>query len=31
LLQVNLAFNDEPEIVYEGFYKIENIFIFAWS
>jgi hypothetical protein len=30
LLQVDLAFGDELEIVCEGFYKIENIFIFAW-
>ncbi len=31
LLQVDLAFGDKPEIVYEGCYEIENIFIFAWS
>jgi len=31
LLQVDLASNDELEIVYEGFYKIENTSIFAWS
>jgi hypothetical protein len=30
LLQVDLAFGDEPETVYEG-YEIENTFIFAWS
>ncbi len=31
LLQVDLAFGDEPETIYEGYYEIENIFIFAWS
>jgi hypothetical protein len=31
LLQVNLASGDEPKIVCEGFYKIENTSIFAWS
>jgi hypothetical protein len=31
LLQVDLASGDEPEIVYEGFYKIENTSKFAWS
>jgi hypothetical protein len=31
LLQVNLAFGDEPETVYEGCYEIENTSIFAWS
>jgi len=31
LLQVDAAFNDEFEIVYKGFYKTENTFIFAWS
>jgi hypothetical protein len=31
LLQVDLASGDEPEIVCEGYYKIENTSIFAWS
>ncbi len=31
LLQVDHAFGDEPEIVCEGCYKIENTFTFAWS
>ncbi len=31
LLQVNPAFSDEPKIVYEGYYKTKNTFIFAWS
>jgi hypothetical protein len=31
LLQVDPAFDDELETVYEGFYKIENTSIFAWS
>jgi hypothetical protein len=30
LLQVDLAFGDEPEIVCEGCYEIENTSIFAW-
>jgi hypothetical protein len=30
LLQVDPVFNDEPEIVCEGCYEIEYIFIFAW-
>jgi hypothetical protein len=30
LLQVDPSSNDEPEIVYEGCYKIENTSIFAW-
>jgi hypothetical protein len=30
LLQVNLTSSDEPEIIYEGFYEIKNISIFAW-
>jgi hypothetical protein len=30
LLQVNFAFGDELEIVYEGCYEIENTSIFAW-
>jgi hypothetical protein len=30
LLQVDLAFSDEPKIIYEDFYKTENISIFAW-
>jgi hypothetical protein len=24
LLQINLTFGDEPEIVYEGYYEIED-------
>jgi hypothetical protein len=31
LLQVNPAFGDEPEIVYEGCYETEDTSIFAWS
>ncbi len=30
LLQVNLAFGDEPKIVYEGLYETEDTSIFAW-
>ncbi len=30
LLQIDLVFGDEPEIICEGFYEIENTFIFAW-
>ncbi len=30
LLQVDLVSGDELEIVYEGCYKIEDTFIFAW-
>jgi hypothetical protein len=29
LLQVDLAFDDEPETIYKGFYKSEDISIFA--
>jgi hypothetical protein len=31
LLQVDLASGNEPKIVYEGFYEIEDTSIFAWS
>jgi hypothetical protein len=31
LLQVDPASGDEPEIVYEGCYEIEDTSIFAWS
>jgi hypothetical protein len=31
LLQINPISSDEPEIIYEGFHKIENTSIFAWS
>jgi hypothetical protein len=31
LLQVDIASSDEPEIVYESYYKTENTSIFAWS
>ncbi len=31
LLQVDPAFSDKLETVYEGFYETKNIFIFAWS
>jgi hypothetical protein len=31
LLQVNLTFGDEPEIIYEGYYETEDTSIFAWS
>jgi hypothetical protein len=31
LLQIDPAFGDEPEIVYEGCYKTKDIFIFTWS
>jgi hypothetical protein len=30
-LQVDLAYNDELETIYEGFYEIKYIFIFTWS
>ncbi len=30
LLQVDPAFGDELETVYEGCYETENTFIFAW-
>ncbi len=30
VLQVDPAFGDEPETVYEGCYETEDIFIFAW-
>ncbi len=31
LLQVDPVSGDEPETVCEGYYEIEDIFIFAWS
>jgi hypothetical protein len=31
LLQVDLAFGNELEIMYEGCYETENAFIFTWS
>jgi hypothetical protein len=31
LLQIDPAFGDEPEIVYENCYKIEDNSIFTWS
>ncbi len=31
LLQVDLVLNDEPKIVYKGFYENKNTLIFAWS
>jgi hypothetical protein len=31
LLQVDPDSGDEPKIIYEGCYEIEDIFIFAWS
>jgi hypothetical protein len=31
LLLVDLAFGDEPEIIYESLYEIKYILIFAWS
>ncbi len=31
LLQVDLAFGDEPETVYEIFYETEDTSIFTWS
>jgi hypothetical protein len=31
LLQINPTFGDELESIYEGCYKIEDTFIFAWS
>jgi hypothetical protein len=31
LLQVDLAFGDEPEIICEGYYDTEDTSIFAWS
>jgi hypothetical protein len=30
LLQVDPTFSDKPEIIYEGYYEIEDIYIFAW-
>jgi hypothetical protein len=30
LLQVDLVSSDEPKIFYEGFYEIEDTFIFVW-
>jgi hypothetical protein len=30
LLQVDPSFDDEREIIYEGFFLIEEISIFAW-
>jgi hypothetical protein len=30
LLQIDLVFGDELEIVYEGFYEIKDTSIFAW-
>jgi len=30
LLQVDPTFGDEPKIVHEGYYKIEDTSIFAW-
>ncbi len=30
LLQVDLVFGDEHEIVYEGYYETKNTSIFAW-
>ncbi len=31
LLQINPIFCDEPEIICEGCYEIEDTFVFAWS
>jgi hypothetical protein len=31
LLRVGPAFGDEPKIICEGYYEIEDISIFAWS
>jgi hypothetical protein len=31
LLQVDLAFGDELEIVFKGYYETENTSIFTWS
>jgi hypothetical protein len=31
LLQIDLAFGDEPKIVFEGCYETEDISIFTWS
>jgi hypothetical protein len=31
LLQVNPTPNDKPKTIYEGYYKIEDTSIFAWS
>jgi hypothetical protein len=30
LLQIDFAFCDEPEIIYEGNWEIEDTFIFTW-
>ncbi len=31
LWQVDPTSGDEPETIYEGYYEIKDIFIFAWS
>ncbi len=31
LLQVDIASNDEPETIYEGYYETEDTSIFTWS
>ncbi len=31
LLQINPAFGDKPETIYEGCYEIKDTSIFAWS
>jgi hypothetical protein len=31
LLQVDLTFGDEPEIICKGCYETKNTYIFAWS
>jgi hypothetical protein len=31
LLQVNPASGDKPKTVHEGYYEIEDTFIFTWS
>ncbi len=31
LLQIDVAFNDEPKIIYNFFYEIKDTLIFAWS
>jgi hypothetical protein len=31
LLQIDFTFSDEPKIVYENCYEIEDTSIFAWS
>ncbi len=31
LLQIDPTYGDEPKTIYEGYYEIEDSFIFTWS